>query len=405
MGEWKEYNIGDVCESISSSFNGIAEKVVLINTSDVLEGKVLNHSYSPNINLAGQFKKTFRRDDILYSEIRPQNKRFAYIDFDSKDYIASTKLMVLRCDKSIILPEFFYFVVSDFRFIKKIQLIAETRSGTFPQITFTELSNQSFYLPPIGEQKKIVKFLSSLDAKIETNRKINARLEELAQALFKSWFIDFEPFGGKMPEDWELISLCNIVDNISGYTYKGDELQPSKNAMITIKNFDRNGSFKPDGYKEIVISSKCKPEQYACLFDVLVAHTDLTQNADIIGNPILILSVSKYENLVYSMDLTKVVPKSSNLSKFILYHILKSHHFKGHALGYVNGTTVLHMNKKAIPEYSTYLPKDLTILTPLGDALASIYFEISNRLNEIDKLKIFRDTLLPKLMSGEIKPE
>lgn len=248
-------------------------------------------------------------------------------------------------------------------------------------------------------------YFLALDAKIETNRKINARLEELAQALFKSWFIDFEPFGGKMPEDWELISLCNIVDNISGYTYKGDELQPSKNAMITIKNFDRNGSFKPDGYKEIVISSKCKPEQYACLFDVLVAHTDLTQNADIIGNPILILSVSKYENLVYSMDLTKVVPKSSNLSKFILYHILKSHHFKGHALGYVNGTTVLHMNKKAIPEYSTYLPKDLTILTPLGDALASIYFEISNRLNEIDKLKIFRDTLLPKLMSGEIKPE
>ena len=76
--------------------------VTLINTSDVLEGRVLNHERVPNSNLKGQFKKTFQRDDILYSEIRPQNRRFAYVDFSPIDYIASTKLMVIRAKKDVV---------------------------------------------------------------------------------------------------------------------------------------------------------------------------------------------------------------------------------------------------------------------------------------------------------------
>ncbi|MCX6347764.1 MAG: restriction endonuclease subunit S, partial [Actinobacteria bacterium] len=86
----------DVVDTISQKHKFDIDNIILVNTSDVLEGKVLNHKYVPNKNLRGQFKKSFQKDDILYSEIRPQNKRFAYIDFDSKDYVASTKLMVLR---------------------------------------------------------------------------------------------------------------------------------------------------------------------------------------------------------------------------------------------------------------------------------------------------------------------
>ena len=89
---WRQCTIGDVCDTISNTYNSNAQQVVLINTSDVLEGKVLNHIYIPNENLKGQFKKTFEEGDILYSEIRPQNKRYAYIDFAPINYIASTKL-------------------------------------------------------------------------------------------------------------------------------------------------------------------------------------------------------------------------------------------------------------------------------------------------------------------------
>ena len=92
----EERKLGEFIESISDTTKVLSEKVILINTSDVENGKVLNHQYVVNKNLRGQFKKRFKKDDILYSEIRPKNKRFAYVDFESDKYIASTKLMVLR---------------------------------------------------------------------------------------------------------------------------------------------------------------------------------------------------------------------------------------------------------------------------------------------------------------------
>ncbi len=93
----KSYKIGEICSSISETYSRKADEVVLINTSDVYDGRILNHSYVKNENIKGQFKKTFRLGDILYSEIRPENKRNAFVDFENtEDYIASTKLMVIR---------------------------------------------------------------------------------------------------------------------------------------------------------------------------------------------------------------------------------------------------------------------------------------------------------------------
>ena len=94
------------------------------------------------------------------------------------------------------------------------------------------------------------------------------------------------------------------------------------------------------------------------MFDVLVAHTDLTQNADVIGNAELLLTYGKYDRVIFSMDLVKVLPKNNFPYKFLLAAMLKNKIFKGHCLGYVNGTTVLHLNKKALPEFEIRIPSE-----------------------------------------------
>lgn len=172
--------------------------------------------------------------------------------------------------------------------------------------------------------------------------------------------------------------------------------------MATIKNFERKGGFKLDGYKQIVPSPKLKDAHYVELFDTLVAHTDLTQNADIIGNAEPLLSKSEYEDIVFSMDLVKVLPKDNKVSKFLLAAILQDNRFKAHCLGYINGTTVLHLSKKALSEYSLFLPEDLSILKPLDNIVSTLYKCISLNIIENANLEQLRDTLLPKLMSGEI---
>lgn len=208
---------------------------------------------------------------------------------------------------------------------------------------------------------------------------------------------------GMIPKGWEVISLNGIVDTFNGYSYKGKELTESKDAMITIKNFDRNGGYKIDGLKEIAISDKVKPHHYVEINDIIVAHTDLTQGAEIIGNPILIQSRGKYDKLIMSMDTVKVKSKIKELNNALLYFTLKDYRFKQYALGYVNGTTVLHLSKSTIPQYNIAVPTDKTLMIKLGNCLSSIMSKVANNVEENERLIKLRDTMLPKLMSGEIR--
>ncbi len=305
-------------------------------------------------------------------------------------------LFYTEINNSIVLPHYLYYLLSI------LDLKQYNEGTTIPSLRTETLNRLEFNIPSIKNQQKILAILEPLEYKIELNNKINKNLEQQAQAIFKSWFVDFEPFGGIMPSDWSIVPLSQIASFVNGYSYKSNELISSTTAMTTIKNFERKSGFKLDGFKEILPSGKIKTEQYVELFDVLVAHTDLTQNAEIIGNAELVLSFDDYDNVVFSMDLVKVQPKIEKISKFLIFAILKDRRFKEHCLGYTNGTTVLHLSKKALSEYKLILPKDLSILFPLDEIITIFYKQIASNVEENKKLKNLKDTLLPKLMSGEI---
>ena len=128
------------------------------------------------------FFHSARTTDILYSEIRPANKHFAFVDInDTVDYIASTKLMVIRAKEEIILPEFLYILLTLPSQLIEFQQAAETRSGTFPQITFqTEIAPTQILLPDMNIQRRIVHFMKMFTDKIKNLSQINQNLENLA---------------------------------------------------------------------------------------------------------------------------------------------------------------------------------------------------------------------------------
>jgi len=195
--EWNISTIGDIATNESRSFDfNNQNQVVFLNTGDVLEGEFLKNEYIQTKGLPGQAKKAIRQKDILFSEIRPINKRYAYVDFDVTDYVVSTKFMVIQAG-NLIIPEYLYLVITSNNILREFQTIAESRSGTFPQITFNSIAHISIKLPPFSAQKKIVHILSILDDKIKLNKKMNQTFEEIAQTLFKSWFVDFDPVHAK----------------------------------------------------------------------------------------------------------------------------------------------------------------------------------------------------------------
>lgn len=319
---------------------------------------------------------------------------------DRDNVAIAQRLLTLRGKKGVLDNDYLLYYLQSPK--GQYSLKARESGTTVTGIKQAEFRKIELYLPDYEIQLKIGRILNLLNDKIELNNKINKNLEQQAQAVFKSWFVDFEPFGGIMPSDWSIVPLSQIASFVNGYSYKSNELISSTTAMTTIKNFERKSGFKLDGFKEILPSGKIKTEQYVELFDVLVAHTDLTQNAEIIGNAELVLSFDDYDNVVFSMDLVKVQPKIEKISKFLIFAILKDRRFKEHCLGYTNGTTVLHLSKKALSEYKLILPKDLSILFPLDEIITIFYKQIASNVEENKKLKNLKDTLLPKLMSGEI---
>ncbi|MEG5175914.1 restriction endonuclease subunit S [Microcoleus sp. B3-D7] len=275
-------------------------------------------------------------------------------------------------------------------------------------------------LPPLEVQCQIGDTLANLDRKIENLRKQNETLEAIAQTLFKHWFIDFEfpnedrkPYkssGGEMvqselgeiPAGWRAIKLGVLVNTINGYSYKGTDLGESDIALVNLKNFDRNGGFRLDGFKEI-ITSNYHDRHLVEPNDLLVAHTDLTQNAEVLGNPILVQPLSKYSRYVLSMDLVKITSKNSKINNFYLYYLLSSRFFKQHCIGYANGTTVLHLNKSAIPEYKFSMPIDSSTIEDFQAVASGVRKRITNNLKQIQTLTKTRDVLLPQLMSGKLR--
>lgn len=279
----------------------------------------------------------------------------------------------------------------------KIEAIAG--GSTFKEVSGSVLGDFSVMVPDsLDEQRSIASVLSSLDRKIELNNKINDNLSKQISTLIAH---EFPYTADEFISGWHMVNLTEVASFTNGYSYKSDDLKPNDDvALVTIKNFDRYGGFKLDGFKELIPSSRVKPERYADLFDILVAHTDLTQNAEVIGNSEVVLSKGRYGKLVFSMDLVCVKP-IGNFGKFLLAALLHDRRFKKHCLGYVNGTTVLHLNKNALKEYCFLVPDDPSILCKLDLLLGDLYRKQSEIIEENIRLSETRDLLLKKLLSGE----
>ena len=392
--EWKEVDICQLCDSVSETYKGNASEVVLINTSDVLDGKCLNHEYVPNKKLKGQFKKTFRKGDILYSEIRPANKRFCFVDFEPKDYIASTKLMVLRAHEDVD-PQYLYQILRSNDTLAQLQMLAESRSGTFPQITYSELSNIMVSLPSQKAQKNIVSILSSLDRKIELNNKINADLEEMAQAIFKNWFVDFEPFKdgkfvdselGMIPEGWRVGTLGDITNN--------------KSAKVKERNDVK--VLSPVTTGELVLSEEYFTKQ---VFSSSIAKYKIVNKGEFAYNPARV-NIGSLGRNEFDFDgcVSPVYVVFSVLEGYENYFDLfrKTDFFKDSVASLAIGGVRQSLSYDDLSLIETIIPSE-NIVEKFNNLYNQMKKTIKANKQENSRLSLLRDTLLPRLMSGELE--
>ncbi|MCD8423524.1 restriction endonuclease subunit S [Tenacibaculum finnmarkense] len=165
---WRVGKLGDIAFNHSKSFKFSDKNVVFINTGDVSEGQFLHSNEIVPIGLPGQAKKSIELHDILYSEIRPKNKRFAFVDFETPNYVVSTKFMIIRPIDNFS-PFILYFILKSKEAIDEFNIVAESRSGTFPQITFDSIKHYPLIIPPIEIQLNFEKTLKIIMDKQKNN--------------------------------------------------------------------------------------------------------------------------------------------------------------------------------------------------------------------------------------------
>lgn len=387
MNETIYMPVGEVCSSISDTYREKKNMVTLINTSDVLEGRVLNHERVPNSNLKGQFKKTFQRDDILYSEIRPQNRRFAYVDFSPIDYIASTKLMVIRAKKDVVSPKYLYYFLKNSSTVAELQLLAETRSGTFPQITFSEVANLTIPVPPLAVQEVIVQTMQCLEDKTICNEQINDNLEQQAQAIYHERFETVSP--NDLHSDWRIVTLGEVA------TISNKSFNPLKEPEILLEHYSIP-AFDEARFPVFELSTSIKSNKFIIDASCFMI-SKLNPTTKRVWKPYCLTG-----NAVCSTEFIVYKAKDQSITDF-LYSVIDSGSFSDFMCSHVTGST--GSRQRTTPSdtlsYELILPSE-DELAEFQSLVSPMYAQMRINAIENDKLKRLRDSLLPKLMSGEI---
>lgn len=409
--------VDEVVESISKTHSFNKDKLKFLNTSDIYAGKIVNINELPVTELKGQAKKAIKQHDILLSEIRPKNRRFAYVDFeDTEDFVVSTKLMVLRKFNPDVNNKYLYYFLTNDQMLSALQARAENRICSFPQITFDLLSDYKIRVPALSAQEKIAAALSALDAKIDCNNRINAELEAMARTLYEYWFVQFDfPFdfaqgrpeangkpyqssGGKMvynatlkreiPVGWRVSTIGETFKTHLGGT-------PSRGKEEYWNPGEVNW-----------LSSGENPSMFVVAPDERISNLGLRNSpAKLLPQGTVILSIVRHLRAsilgIEAATNQSVVGilETDKLKHWFIYPYLVREIPRLMALR--TGAQQPHINKGVLDESLLVLPDEAT-LEAYTNLAAPLFLQIKNHHQQNRELAQLRDWLLPMLMNGQV---
>jgi len=383
---------------------------------------------APRLSVEKASKITFgflETDDVLLSHNATVG-RVAVVPKINEKMLIGTSLTHFRLNSSRLLPRYLAVFFSSRNF--QNQLAAVMSQSTRNQVPITTQRKLSVVVPPLLTQQKIANILSTLDDKIELNRKMNQTLEEMAQAIFKSWFVDFDPVHAKancttdaeleqaakelgiskevlelfpsefedselglIPKGWEAKPLYETAEYINGAAFKVKDFSKNSTGLPIIKIVElKNGitsttKYTNNDYKDkyhiengnILYSWSGSPETSLDLFKWFGGNGLLNQH-------IFKLNFESNEQMHHTYYLLKAI-------KPLLIETAKQKQTTG--LGHI---TVADMKRIKVP-----YPDD-TILEYFSKTIEPLFQQSSQLLQEVDTLKETRNTLLPKLLSGEL---
>ena len=373
-------------------------------------------------NLSGE------REDEVFIDIEVNNEKIAnkndiLISFDGTvgivrkglEGIFSSGIRKIKIKQEKMQELNYEFLYWFFKSTLKYQIFGFSDEKTTLVHASDSIPYLKIFLPPLSEQSRIATVLSYFDDLIEVKKRQNEILEKTAMAIFKSWFIDFEPFrdgefvyneelGKEIPKGWEVKKLGEVVRIFKGISYKSDEKYQEyiegAYVFITLDNFMRGGGFKTE-YSWIK-SERIKPSHLVKESDLIIALTDMTQDAQVVGAPAIVILPKGFEVGVISLDCMKIDPITEHL-KYYLYIYLKNTQEENST--FANGVNVLHLIINNFLSGKLILIPPSYILQSFHSLVEPLFQKIILNQKQIMTLRKIRDTLLPLLVFGKLRIE
>jgi len=350
-------------------------------------------------------------NDILMNKIANPGSVYLMPNINMPVSLAMN-LFLIRFNREVNQVFMFYLMKTNESYIKKF-----ANGTTTLTITKDSVKGLNFKVPPKSTQDNIAKTLSDIDKKIELNNKINAELESMAKLIYDYWFVQFDfpdandkPYkssGGKMvynealkreiPEGWEVRDLGDLIKVERGISYKSSEITENGTPMINLNSFSLTGKYKSAGLK--YFSGTYRQNKVVAAGDLVIAITDVTRNADIIGKAFTIPALFGKDILI-SCDVAKIVP-SKLINNQFLEPLFNSRHYHNYIKHFASGTLVLHLNLDGLMWCKIPLPPK-KLLDRYSEFRQNIDRKITLSIKENQKLSELRDWLLPMLMNGQV---
>jgi type I restriction enzyme S subunit len=426
MTNWKEYKVEDFAEVIGGGTPSTKNDAYFGGSIPWITPRDLTNYDSKFIKngdrnitkegLKNSSAKLIPKNAILLTSRAP----IGYL------VIAQNEVSTNQGFKSIVVnPE-----IADYNFIfylikANIERIKSFGTGTtFAEVSASIVKNLKFNLPDLPTQTAIAEILSSLDDKIELNNKINQELENLAQTLFKQWFIDFEfpnqngdPYkssGGEMmdselgeiPKGWEVGILEDLIDFSNGNAFKSKELLKEDIGdcyhVFKMGHIKKGGGLNADGTKSYYEKSKTsKLERFVLqVGDLLMCMTDMKGNVALLGHTALMNENDKY---IVNQRVGLLRPNNDLGIDFpYLYILTNSNDFIEDLRSRANSGVQVNLSTSEIKVSKVLLPpKEINV--EFDNCVKDFFESIFNNTKENQELTYLRDTLLPKLISGELE--
>jgi len=401
MSEWKETELGEVANIQTGPFGSqlkneqyITGGTPVVTVEHIKDFKIIDFDF-PSITEKDRerlSKYLMQSGDILFTRVGSVDLS-AYVSERQDGWMFSSRMLRVRPTNAINSRFLSYFFQQkSFRdYILNISV-----GATMPSINTGILKTIPISYPPFPEQTAIASVLSSLDDKIDLLHRQNATLEKIAETLFRQWFVE------EAKEEWEMNNLNEFISVKHGFAFKGTFItsEPNNFKLVTPGNFKIGGGFKTDKFK--YYTDLNFPKDYIFQTnDLIVTMTDLSVDGDTLGSPALIPESYLDELYLHNQRVGKVLFKKG-ISKYFLYNLMRTEDYKMFIHGCASGTSIRHTSPTSICSYSFVKPPN-RLLEEYDKIVIPLYNKIVKNQTQIRTLTALRDTLLPKLMSGEIR--